>query len=190
MGIYRVTRNYRAVKPVVIGVYFLFEAHDLVYVGRSINCYSRIDHHRAAGRHFDYALVMPCPQEDSDWVETALIHALAPKQNIAKGRQGFSAQGMHVLQEIARLRAEDEPQPPPGGVRAVWYDKLDAISITRARELAAARCIPVDAVDRAWRDVLPSFAKSDGPDAKRAVRMVDFDAWCDTYQTERMLTPA
>jgi hypothetical protein len=72
-----------AMRPVVNGIYMLFERHALVYVGRSTDCYKRIASHRSNGRPFDYALVTPCPDADSAWVEACLIKATEPVQNRA-----------------------------------------------------------------------------------------------------------
>ncbi len=180
---YKVQRNFRSAKPVVAGIYFLFESHDLVYVGQSVDCYLRISKHRANARPFDFALVMPCPNGDLRWVEAALITALAPRQN-TKGHYGPSPLGLSILEEIIKLTKEEALAPELPTV-PVSRDPLEALSITAARQIATDRGISAEALNRAWREELPTFAKSErhrNTCTHRSVRAKDFDAWCFEYQ--------
>jgi hypothetical protein len=70
-------------QPVVCGVYLLFKDRKLTYVGKSVDCYGRINAHRVNGREFDYATVAACPEADMGWVEAALIAAMEPVGNRA-----------------------------------------------------------------------------------------------------------
>jgi len=69
------------IAPVVPGVYLLFKDRELTYVGKSTDCYGRIEGHRSKGRDFDYAVVAGCGEHDTGWIEQALIRAFAPRQN-------------------------------------------------------------------------------------------------------------
>lgn len=68
-------------QPPVNGVYFLFDRQRLTYVGRSRNCAQRVIEHRRNGRPFDAHYIMAVPNNETGWVEMALIKALEPKQN-------------------------------------------------------------------------------------------------------------
>lgn len=159
--------------PIVCGVYLLFREFELVYVGRSTDCYGRVAKHRSSGRAFDYALVTACPAEDAPWVEKALLRALEAKQN---------RQGVGVAPPPAR-----RPQREPA---AAAPDPLRALNLTEARKLAGSRGIPTNAVPRAVEaGELKSFARGalqTGKGATRTIRLSDFDRWCADYQSARL----
>jgi hypothetical protein len=62
------------------GVYFLIADREVVYVGQSVNVYSRIDEH-AKGKKFDRYAYVPCPIEMLDKLESLYIHCLRPRLN-------------------------------------------------------------------------------------------------------------
>jgi hypothetical protein len=62
------------------GVYFLIADREIVYVGQSVNVYSRIDEH-AKGKDFDRYAYVPCPIEMLDKLESLYIHCLRPRLN-------------------------------------------------------------------------------------------------------------
>lgn len=67
------------------GVYLLFKGDELVYVGKSINLFSRISTHTQSKR-FDSFWFINCPKETMDESERKLIDLLQPPEN----KQGIS----------------------------------------------------------------------------------------------------
>lgn len=64
------------------GVYFLIENDEVVYIGQSVNVYSRIAHHYSSVRiKFTKFLFISCPPENLDQVESLYIHLLKPPLN-------------------------------------------------------------------------------------------------------------
>ena len=65
------------------GVYFLISKGEVVYVGQSVNVYSRITSHKSRDEYkrYDEALFLPVPKSDLNDLEVALIHALKPRYN-------------------------------------------------------------------------------------------------------------
>lgn len=66
------------------GVYMLFLAEELIYVGRSTELPRRITNHRRSGRVFDDVRAIPCEPAVADWLEAELIRTLRPTQNIKR----------------------------------------------------------------------------------------------------------
>jgi hypothetical protein len=62
-----------------IGVYFLVQDKEVVYVGQSVNVYSRISQHR--DKKFDKYAFVPCEAQVLDKLESLYIHVLRPKLN-------------------------------------------------------------------------------------------------------------
>jgi hypothetical protein len=62
------------------GVYFLIANSRVVYVGQSVNVYSRIDEH-ARGKFFERYAYVPCSVEMLDKLESLYIHCLRPPLN-------------------------------------------------------------------------------------------------------------
>ena len=60
------------------GVYFLVENEEIVYVGQSVNVYSRISQHVIK---FDKFAFVPCPVNLLDRLESFYIHVLRPRSN-------------------------------------------------------------------------------------------------------------
>lgn len=67
--------------PVVCGIYFLLNKRKLIYIGKSKNCYQRIEEHRQNGREFDYACIATSLVTDIDWLEKSFIESLNPPHN-------------------------------------------------------------------------------------------------------------
>jgi len=61
------------------GVYFLVKDDVVIYVGQSVNCYTRIQSHQ--DKNFDTAFMIPVPPELLDRVEGSLIRVMRPKLN-------------------------------------------------------------------------------------------------------------
>lgn len=62
------------------GVYFLIANNEVVYVGQSVNVYSRISEH-VSGKCFDRYAYVPCAVELLDKLESLYIHCLRPRLN-------------------------------------------------------------------------------------------------------------
>lgn len=70
----------------LIGVYFLVESDEVVYVGQSVNTTSRIRSHLSENqKRFDRSFMMPVPETELDAIEGAFIRALKPKYNSSHG---------------------------------------------------------------------------------------------------------
>jgi hypothetical protein len=61
------------------GVYFLVQDQEVVYVGQSVNIYSRIAQH--PDKKFDKYAFVPCEIEMLDKLESLYIHTLKPRLN-------------------------------------------------------------------------------------------------------------
>jgi hypothetical protein len=75
-----------------VGVYFLCDNDQVVYVGQSIDVGSRTRQH--TDKEFSRAFCLPCPMEDLNRVEAAFIALLRPKYNVGKKSNG-SARFIH-----------------------------------------------------------------------------------------------
>jgi hypothetical protein len=63
-----------------VGVYFLIDNNEVVYVGQSVNIFSRISQHKIDKKFDKYAFV-PCSKESLDKLESLYIHFLRPRLN-------------------------------------------------------------------------------------------------------------
>jgi len=63
----------------VVGVYFLVKDEEVIYVGQSVNIYSRLSEHRH--KQFDKYAFVPCDVDLLDKLESLYIHVLKPKLN-------------------------------------------------------------------------------------------------------------
>lgn len=67
-----------------VGLYFLFMGQELVYIGKSIDVYSRIYTHRNNGVDFDSAKFTEIKDDDTrDFFEIKMIWDLRPKYNLS-----------------------------------------------------------------------------------------------------------
>ena len=69
------------VAPKLCGVYFLIHQNKIVYVGQSVNVWSRIGAHAAEGKTFSSASFVVCDKKHLDVVEALYIHTLRPRLN-------------------------------------------------------------------------------------------------------------
>lgn len=89
-----------------VGVYFLCDNDEVVYVGQSIDVGSRIRQH--TDKEFSRAFCLPCPEEDLNRVEAAFIALFKPKYNGGKNRMGqealihSSSNGFHNCGEVIK----------------------------------------------------------------------------------------
>lgn len=63
------------------GVYILFNAFQLTYIGKSKNVMTRLQQHAKHGRSFDRYTVVPCEEHELDKIERELIARLDPPEN-------------------------------------------------------------------------------------------------------------
>lgn len=64
----------------ICGIYFLRKGREIVYIGQSVNVYSRIASHKAS-KDFDTVDFMPCDRSKLDDLEGFFIRLLQPKLN-------------------------------------------------------------------------------------------------------------
>lgn len=77
--------------PKIVGIYFLIDNEEIVYVGQSKDIYSRINTH-TKHKVFDRFTYIKCPEEMLDTIETRYIKRLEPKLNRNKdGRLVYPA---------------------------------------------------------------------------------------------------
>ena len=83
------------------GVYFLVDGNEVVYVGQSVNIYSRIPQHH--NKRFDRYLYVPCKPELLNALESLYIHCLQPKLNFSSEGVLFSPMTLtKLLEEVAK----------------------------------------------------------------------------------------
>ena len=67
-----------------VGIYFLINKNEIVYIGRSLNLMSRIGSHIKEGaKIFDSFRLLKCDEHYIDLLENILINEIRPKYNIA-----------------------------------------------------------------------------------------------------------
>ena len=93
-----------------IGVYFLIEKDEIVYVGQSVNVFARVSHHYQDGEKvFDSFCYISCEKEELNILESLYILIFQPRCN---GYHGISRQ-LHApmsFREIAtRLKLQEVP---------------------------------------------------------------------------------
>jgi len=79
------------------GVYFLIDRSKVVYVGQSVNVFSRMREHSKSKQFSSYAYIS-CSKEDLDVLESLYIHVVRPPL------QGRSSQGDSLSAPISLLR--------------------------------------------------------------------------------------
>ena len=73
------------------GVYFLIERNEVVYVGQSVNVFSRMREH-CKSKRFDSYSYISCPREDLNVLESLYIHVFRPPlQGRGSGGDSLSA---------------------------------------------------------------------------------------------------
>src|SRR6478752_4203576 len=159
--------------PVVSGVYFLFRGHRLEYIGRSKNCYARIDEHRRNGREFDYATVMAVPEADTAWIEAELIRALDSRKNRAGVPQAAGATAANGAATAAKVVERHFIRDVPTPIKPAL------VSVAEAQRIAGQHFRGLStAVWRAARDgSLPTVPADHGRPSWKLVRGDDLDRW-------------
>jgi hypothetical protein len=93
-----------AVPPRLCGIYFLCEAGEVVYVGQSIDVYSRVPQHK--GKSFDAVYLFPSPASELDRMEGAFIRLLRPRLNGNTGPVTDAATAGRISQLLAEGAAD------------------------------------------------------------------------------------
>ena len=88
-------------------IYVLFKQSEVVYVGQSINPYSRIGQHTKS-KDFDHFRVMPCLKTRMTYWEDYLIYKHQPKYNVLGKKKGNRAIKQAVKEE-PNIEYECEP---------------------------------------------------------------------------------
>ena len=88
-------------------IYVLFKQSEIVYVGQSINPYSRIGQH-TKDKDFDHFRVMPCLKNRMTYWEDYLIYKYQPKYNVLGKKKGNRAI-KQVVKEEPKIEYECEP---------------------------------------------------------------------------------
>ena len=83
------------------GVYFLIYKNKIVYVGQSVNVYSRMSSH--TNKKFDSFTAIPCPKEHLNVLESLYIHMFDPPLN---GNQEQNCAPLN-LEKILKLSISD-----------------------------------------------------------------------------------
>jgi hypothetical protein len=77
------------------GVYFLIDVDRVVYVGQSVNVYSRIPQHYT--KKFDKYAYVPCTNQQLNVLESLYIHLLQPKFNRDENGRIFAPLSLQKL---------------------------------------------------------------------------------------------
>jgi len=81
---------------IAIGVYFLIQDHEVVYVGQSINVFSRVREH-GTSKVFNRFAYIACTNDELDLLESLYIHYLRPKYNGEVNGHVFAPLQLHQL---------------------------------------------------------------------------------------------
>lgn len=88
----------------VCGIYFLLQDGEVVYVGQSINCHSRIsDHSRLEHKEFDSVYIVRCDQEALTPLEDLYISKYSPRYN-SSARKPTRKTAWGVYQRIEKQK--------------------------------------------------------------------------------------
>ena len=87
------------------GVYFLIKESDIVYVGQSVNVFSRLQQHMSE-KDFDKFTYLPLPKLYFDKVESFYIHMLRPKLNGKLGNNTGRLQAPQSLEEVINFKSD------------------------------------------------------------------------------------
>ena len=164
---------YDPASPIVSGVYFLFRNGALAYVGKSQDCYRRIAKHRANGREFDFATVMPLRQEFMGDVERALIESYKPPAN----RQ------VPVAASAAPVSSPTVKAPKPPDHQTV--------SVSQAKTIAMRAGLKSDAINEAIAAGDLKFVDSGRRCGRGIVRVAlasAVTAYCEHRAQQRLIT--
>lgn len=169
--------------PVVTGVYLLFLRCRLEYIGRSKNCYARIEEHRRNGREFDYASVMALPEADMTWIEAELIRSLDARKN-RSGVPQKAANGAPAVRLVERVVTREVPTT----IEPVLVSVAEAQRIAGQHFRSLSGAVWRAAKDGSLPTITVPIANSVGPTSKR-VRTADLSKWIEARLAELGATP-
>ena len=72
----------------LMGIYFLYNGDELIYIGQSRSILSRIGQHVKGGKSFDSYTFVECDEEDLDSMEAGYIKHYHPSMNVAGANAG------------------------------------------------------------------------------------------------------
>jgi hypothetical protein len=82
---------------IACGVYFLLKQDEIVYIGQSVDCFSRVlSHMKDTSKDFNRACYFPVCREELDDIEETLIALFKPKQN-RRGINNHSDDSLAIL---------------------------------------------------------------------------------------------
>jgi hypothetical protein len=84
------------------GIYFLRKSGSIVYIGQSVNVYSRVAQHRNT-KDFDAVDFMPCDKSKLNEIEGFLIRLIMPPQNGYNPNTRSGAPTSSLWNEVVRL---------------------------------------------------------------------------------------
>lgn len=84
-----------------MGIYFLIKSNEVVYVGQSVDVYSRIAKHRSDGKDFDSFAFLQCERNMLNDLESLYISALVPFMNSALGAVRYRNRDAVLTGEIS-----------------------------------------------------------------------------------------
>ena len=94
------------------GVYFLIDGDRVVYVGQSVNIYSRIPQHY--NKKFDKYAYVPCATHQLNVLESLYIHLLQPKFNYDENGRLYAPLSLQkLLTEMTSYDVAVSPIPKP-----------------------------------------------------------------------------
>jgi hypothetical protein len=94
------------------GVYFLIDVDKVVYVGQSVNIYSRIPQHY--NKKFDKYAYVPCTTQQLNVLESLYIHLLQPKLNRDDHGKVYAPLSLQkLLEEMTGYDVAVPPIPKP-----------------------------------------------------------------------------
>jgi len=113
------------------GIYFLIRDGRVVYVGQSVDVWSRIAHHAGANRHiFDSYAFEPCSRDELNDLESEYIMALKPVGNMGaplseryatlKMIKRLKGINQNTLKRFARMRGIE----PVHQLSGTWYYRV------------------------------------------------------------------
>ena len=104
--------------PIKSGVYFLLQGMRIVYVGQSVNIFTRVSSHLTSKTFDGYAYV-PCPACDLDVLESLYIHTLRPALNGRFTENGPSINTPLRLSELIAISGKRSAKPSRGSKHPV-----------------------------------------------------------------------
>ena len=82
-----------------IGIYFLYQENEIIYVGKSLYLFFRPFQHK--DKHFDRVVVFPTPIDWIDFLESAFIGLLKPRLNGFRNKKRKTSHDYGVRDSLA-----------------------------------------------------------------------------------------